>query len=107
MVLDKVKEKVKTAVGKKKKHLLLETGAVVKEAGNSTFNHTGGWRALRPVWHQDKCTQCMLCWMYCPDDSIPQKDGKRLDYDLDFCKGCGICAQVCPFQAITMEKEQK
>ena len=32
--------------------------------------------------------------------AIPVKNGKRLDYDYDFCKGCGICVKVCPFDAI-------
>jgi pyruvate ferredoxin oxidoreductase delta subunit len=25
--------------------------------------------------------------------------------DLDFCKGCGICAKICPVGAIAMERE--
>ena len=31
--------------------------------------------------------------------------GKRVDFDLDHCKGCGICWNVCPFHAIEMRKE--
>lgn len=85
----------------------LDIGAVITTPGNSDEHKTGGWRALKPVWDKEKCTQCMICWMYCPDMAIPQKDGKRLETDFDFCKGCGICKQVCPFQAIKMEKEKK
>ena len=104
MVINKIKEKL----GKKKaKHELLNVGAVVHNPGSTVDNKTGGWRSLRPMWIQEKCTQCIICWMHCPDDSIPQKDGKRLDFDYDYCKGCGICAQVCPFQAIEMKKEEK
>jgi pyruvate ferredoxin oxidoreductase delta subunit len=47
----------------------------------------------------------MFCVPYCPDSSIPVKDGKRLDFDFMHCKGCGICAKVCPFKAISMDKE--
>ncbi|MBW2997277.1 4Fe-4S binding protein [Candidatus Woesearchaeota archaeon] len=96
------KAKLKTPKTKK-----LDIGAVITTPGNSDDNKTGGWRALRPVWNRKKCTQCMICWPYCPDMAIPQKDGKRLETDFDFCKGCGICKQVCPFAAITMEKEKK
>lgn len=85
----------------------LELGAVITTPGNSVENKTGGWRAMHPVWVKEKCTQCMICWMYCPDMAIPQKDGKRLETNLDFCKGCGICKAECPVGAIYMEKEKK
>ena len=38
---------------------------------------------------------------------IPMKDGKRLDFDFEHCKGCGICAKACPFNAIVMHKGGK
>ena len=44
----------------------------------------------------------MLCAVYCPDDCIKQKDGVLLGVDTDYCKGCGVCAKVCPFGAIEM-----
>ena len=46
----------------------------------------------------------LLCVPVCPDVSIPVKDGKRLDFDYDHCKDCGICASVCPFGAIEMKE---
>lgn len=82
-------------------------GASIKDVGNSDQNKTGNWRSMRPVFDKKKCTQCMICWMYCPDMAIPQKLGKRLDFDYDYCKGCGICAKECIFDAIKMEKEMK
>ncbi|NLW42480.1 MAG: 4Fe-4S binding protein, partial [Tissierellia bacterium] len=30
---------------------------------------------------------------------------KRMDFNFDHCKGCGICAKVCPFEAIEMVEE--
>jgi pyruvate ferredoxin oxidoreductase delta subunit len=27
------------------------------------------------------------------------------EIDLEYCKGCGICAEECPTKAITMEDE--
>lgn len=84
-----------------------EMGAVITRPGSSADNKTGGWRALRPKWDKKKCTQCMQCWIYCPDMSIPQKNGKRLETDFDYCKGCGLCKNVCVFGAIEMIEEEK
>ena len=68
---------------------------------------TGLWRTVKPVMDREKCVKCGFCWMYCPDMAIPQKGGKRIETDYDFCKGCGICKTECMFGAITMEKEKK
>jgi len=28
-----------------------------------------------------------------------------VEIDLDYCKGCGVCAEECPAKAITMVRE--
>jgi pyruvate ferredoxin oxidoreductase delta subunit len=40
----------------------------------------------------------------CPDACITRGAPPRVD--LEYCKGCGICAQECPAGAIEMEPEQ-
>jgi NADH-quinone oxidoreductase subunit I len=45
--------------------------------------------------HQDNCTSCMLCSRSCPDWCI--------DYAL--CMYCGICVEVCPFDALFWSPE--
>jgi len=47
---------------------------------------------------------CFLCWLYCPEAVISRTIPVRID--LEYCKGCGICAQVCPVQAISMVNEK-
>lgn len=83
----------------------LTPGGEIYEGGIARLTITGEWRSNVPVWEQDKCKQCLLCAPFCPDASIPVRDGKRLDFDFDHCKGCGICANACPFGAIRMEQE--
>lgn len=80
-------------------------GACILEAGNSEEYVTGGWRSERPWRDNEKCTQCLICWINCPDSSVNITDEKVTSFDLDHCKGCGICAQVCPAKAITMVAE--
>jgi len=71
-------------------------GGMIPEAGNAVKYLTGGWRSFRPIRDEKKCTNCMICWVYCPDSIIKVKDGKVQSFDYEHCKGCGICAQECP-----------
>lgn len=82
----------------------LTPGGDIYEAGNSRKFKTGDWRSIKPIFLEDKCKQCGLCFPVCPDDAIPVgADQKRTDFDYDFCKGCGVCAKACPFDAIEMK----
>ena len=67
--------------------------------GTSRQFETGDWRQQRPRLDLSTCVHCMLCWLYCPDSSIIAKDGRIAEIDLTYCKGCGICAEVCPPRA--------
>lgn len=73
---------------------------------------TGDWRSLRPVIDRKKCIPmvknkpaCYLCWLYCPEGVI--RAGVEVTIDLDYCKGCGICAEECPPRAISMIREDR
>ena len=73
---------------------------------------------------QEACTVCMLCSRSCPDwciyieghkDEIPpDKPGGRIkvrnkldrcDIDYALCMYCGICVEVCPFDALFWSPE--
>lgn len=81
--------------------------AVIPDAGNSRDYVTGGWRSERPVRDAETCTDCLLCWIFCPDSAIRVENERLADdtFNLDHCKGCGICANECPVEAITMVPE--
>ena len=80
-------------------------GGVITEPGNARKYNTGSWRSFKPVMDKDKCINCRCCWVYCPDSSILVSEGKVNGIDFEHCKGCGICAKVCPKKCIEMVKE--
>ena len=81
--------------------------------GTTKINKTGSWRTYRPEVDHEKCIGCDWCNKVCPEGvcfSTGQKNkqGKIFyDRDLDYCKGCGLCAKHCPVKCITMEKDYK
>lgn len=84
----------------------LTIGGNIYTAGNAKEFKTGDWRSQKPIWIEEKCKQCGLCFPVCPDDAIPvTPEQKRTDFNYDACKGCMVCLKACPFNAI--EKEVK
>lgn len=81
----------------------------ILEAGTAKDFKTGDWRSQRPIHNPEKCINCFICWINCPDSAIIVKDGKVIGIDYEHCKGCGICARECPpkVSAITMSPEKK
>ncbi len=52
------------------------------------------------------CQSCDLCTLLCPDLCITRNEvTEQMEIDYDYCKGCGICAGVCPKKAIEMVQE--
>lgn len=62
---------------------------------------TGSWRVFKPILNDEKCNKCQICWILCPEACITPE----IQIDMDYCKGCGVCAEECPRKAIVMEKE--
>ncbi len=66
-----------------------------------------------------RCTSCTICETECPPKCIfivkdtvkkpdylgkMQNQPKIFDIDISVCMGCGICAEVCPFESIKMDQ---
>jgi len=67
---------------------------------------TGSYRTgVRPAVTDALCVDCLLCWIYCPDSAVILDGTSFAGIDLEHCKGCEICAEVCPTGAIEMVAE--
>ena len=85
----------------------LALGAAVTEPGSAAKLKTGDWRSLTPVLDEEKCIKCGLCILYCPEFCRYEDEEGFARADLNYCKGCGICAHECPKDAIKMVLEEK
>jgi NADPH-dependent glutamate synthase beta subunit-like oxidoreductase len=80
----------------------------------STFEEvTGGLDESTALYEARRCLSCGNCFScdncygVCPDNAVVKLDDPDEPYaiDLDYCKGCGICAAECPCGAIEMVPE--
>jgi len=78
---------------------------MVTDTGNSYARHTGNWRTFRPTIDYGKCTNCMICYAYCPESAMSVGEDGRVKIDYDNCKGCMICMTECPLRAVTQSRE--
>jgi len=106
--------------------------ASTTHSGSARYFLTGDWRSSRPVWvyagKDTGCVACGVCTIYCPEGclsmvpiaqtpfglkQLQQFQPEHLDAesvvpmaDLNYCKGCGICAQECWTRCIKMVTEE-
>ena len=80
-------------------------GSHVFTPGNARDFKTGDWRSWKPIFVEENCKQCLLCFPVCPDSAIMLNDKTEVTgFDYDFCKGCLCCKEVCNFNAIEGEE---
>ena len=83
-------------------------GGDIYTAGNAREFKTGDWRSMCPKFISEKCKQCGLCFPVCPDDAIPvDENGKRGDFDFDYCKGCRCLCSSMSFWSNRNERRRR
>ena len=48
------------------------------------------------------CNACDRCVTFCPD-GVLKREGDRIVFDYDYCKGCGVCVNECSRAVIYMK----
>jgi pyruvate ferredoxin oxidoreductase gamma subunit len=94
-------------------------GGVITDPGNTISKDLSASReGIFPRFHRDRCIDCGLCSMTCPDYVFVWEQGfdkkgkpamvmKGPDYQ--YCKGCLKCVEICPVEplkALTEDCEQ-
>jgi NAD-dependent dihydropyrimidine dehydrogenase PreA subunit len=51
----------------------------------------------------DKCTGCLLCARNCPQEAITGERRKPQTIEQAKCVKCGVCRDVCRFEAVTVQ----
>ena len=81
-----------------------DAAPIIMAAGNMGLKKTGNWRMERPVINYEKCNDCLICFVRCPDGAVGIREDCKPEIDYDHCKGCLVCAQECPTHAIDILK---
>ena len=88
------------------KEALQEPGlsVVVSRRACSLMEDTLKRRRGEPIEHYrviaDRCTACGICYRFFSCPAIYAGEDGKARIDPFLCDGCGVCAQVCPFDAI-------
>jgi NADPH-dependent glutamate synthase beta subunit-like oxidoreductase len=71
------------------------------------FDETTAQFEARRCLSCGNCFECDNCYGVCPDNAVIKLGpGKRYEFNLDYCKGCGICVSECPCGAIRTVPEE-
>ncbi len=104
-IVKKIKKKKKSVGIEEIEYKGKEGIPYIEAKGSSVKRNTGSWRIFRPVIDKKKCIKCRQCWISCPESAIKiDKNGHpKIDYSI--CKGCLVCADVCPVRCIKKVRE--
>ncbi len=90
-------------------------GGMVTNPGNAVLkNLTASRQGIIPALDLEKCVNCGLCDLVCPDycfvwETTTKEDGKPavrlLGIEYRYCKGCLKCVNACPTEALVEVRE--
>ena len=56
---------------------------------------------------KDKCIKCGNCVFYCPYETVKLVGSEPAEFNLGSCRGCGLCATLCPAMALELENWER
>jgi uncharacterized Fe-S center protein len=89
-----------------KGHELSGFGGALKNLGMGCATRAGKLEqhsTVAPKINQKTCKGCRLCMEYCPANAIIYAGKKIVEIDKEKCIGCGECVVVCPSKAVDIQ----
>lgn len=77
------------------------------EEVNRALSAPQAFQEARRCFNCGMCNMCGNCFLFCPDSAVVQRADWGFEIDLDHCKGCGVCVQECPRDAMEMVPEME
>jgi len=79
----------------------------VSKPSEASMGITGEWRVFKPVYDREECNRCLACWMFCPENVVSVDEEGYPVINYTYCKGCGVCASVCPKKNMHLVREKE
>ncbi len=73
---------------------------------NKTLTEEHALREVDRCFSCGTCQHCDVCMVFCPDVAIHKDEFGEYSIDYDHCKGCGICVNECPREAMELVEEE-
>lgn len=89
-----------------KGHNATGMGGAIKNFGmGGVTRETKSWihKGSKPVYTKDNCTYCGVCSEVCPFDAITVGD-QEWEWKNSSCFGCGVCVHNCEFNALDFKR---
>ena len=51
----------------------IELGGLLREPGSARAYRTGDWRSMHPVWDKKRCIKCGICYDVCKFDAVAKR----------------------------------
>jgi len=74
----------------------------VQEDGPRMIDHRPDFRFRVEVCRHCEEPECM---MVCPEEAIHKRGDGIVVLNSEICSGCGVCAEACPYEAISMDPQ--
>ena len=72
---------------------------------NKTLSDEDAMEEADRCFNCGTCMHCDVCLVFCPDVAIHKDESGEYHIDYDHCKGCGICVNECPREAMELVPE--